>query len=493
MIFNSLKQKILRKKRNISNLEELKNYLHKYIISEKNAEKTSDYLFNREILLDILDNIQEGVEIVDSRGIVKYVNPAFLEITGLKKEDRIDKSVYNVSPDGGLVKVLENKKPVRNLQNFPKGTSAKLVSNASPIIICGQMIGAITTLRNQKDIFTLTEKLKKSEKELKNLTEKITNLSSSEYTFNDFIGSCPATKQVMRMAQKATTNNSVVLLQGETGTGKEIIANAIHNGSYRSENPFVCVNCSAIPENLLESEFFGHEKGAFTGAQKRKLGKFELANKGTIFLDEIGEMPLSLQVKILRVIQEKKIQRLGGEKVIPVDVRIIAATNRNLEKMIKDGNFREDLYYRLNVWNIQIPPLRERKEDLHELVTHILEKKFKKIGRNFVPLAKETFDLIYNYDWPGNVRELENVLERAVINCSGKAQIEPEDLKLSLAKDMDESKLKGIMPLHKAEKIIIKNALERFGYSYEAKKRIADEIGVSLATLYNKIKKYNLG
>ena len=238
------------------------------------------------------------------------------------------------------------------------------------------------------------------------------------------------------MARTAAQNDLTVLIQGETGTGKEIIANAIHNASRRARKPFISLNCSAIPENLLESEFFGHEKGSFTGAIKRKIGKFELAHGGTLFLDEIGDMDLRLQAKILRAIQEKKIERIGSDNQIQIDVRIIAATNRDLRKMVFEGSFRKDLFYRLNVWNITIPPLRERKADIEILTTHLLKKICKKLGRRSITVSPEALSIMIRYDWPGNVRELENVLERIVLNSKGKEYIDGNDLKSIIIEDV---------------------------------------------------------
>jgi len=491
LIFEYLQEKLVENNIKVEGISALKKELFKFIETEQTDKKIGDFLINREILLSILDSIKEGVEIADSQGIIKYVNPSLLKMLNIEEDDRLNKSVFDVSADGSLAYVLENQESIRNLVNFPKGTSAKLVSNASPLYICGEMVGAISTMRDQKEIFQLTKKLNKSKNEVRNLSEKIHNMSKANYYLKDFVGETPSAKRIKQLARKASNNNTVVLLEGETGTGKEILAQAIHNEGPRSNQPFITVNCAAIQDNLLESEFFGHEKGAFTGAQKRKLGKFELADKGTIFLDEISEMSVKLQAKLLRVIQEREFERVGGENKITVDVRVITATNRKLSEFVKKGKFRKDLYYRLNVWNIEIPPLRERKEDLEILVEHILHKKFNKMGKRYCPVSEKTFELLYNYNWPGNVRELENVLERAVINCNN-FQITPSDLELALQNEKKEDEIKGVMSLDKAEKIIIKNALDKYGNSYESKLKIADKIGISVATLYNKIKKYNI-
>lgn len=409
-------------------LKDLCNELHLECKTQKKMTFI-DILLSRQILIQILDSIQEGVQVVDNLGTIKYVNPTFLKILGLQEDERIGKNIFEVSPDGSLATVLKTGQPVTNLKNNPKGTDIQLVSSAVPIYIADNMIGAIAINQDVRDIISLTEQLRKSKLIVNSLSEKIGHLSSAQYTFEDFIGSSVATQNVVDMAKIAAQNDTTVLIQGETGTGKEIIANAIHNASLRAGKPFISVNCSAVPHDLLESEFFGHEKGSFTGAVKRKLGKFELANGGTLFLDEIGDMDLSLQAKILRAIQDKEIQRVGGEKTISLDVRIIAATNRDLKKMAKEGTFRQDLFYRLNVWNINIPPLRERKADLKELTDFLIKKVCRKLGRKTVTINSKAWEILFNYNWPGNVRELENVIERAILSSNNQLNIEADDLK----------------------------------------------------------------
>ncbi len=394
-------------------------------------------LLDRTMLIEILESIPQGIQIVDYDGTIVYVNPAFLNVVNVEASERIGKSIFEVSSDGSLSTVLRTKKPVSNLMNFPKGTPVELVSNASPIFYKNRMIGAVAVINDVKDVMDLTEQLKNSKHMLKNLSEKIIHLTTAKYTFSDIIANCSKMQTVIEMCKIAAQSDSVVLIQGETGTGKELIANAIHNASTRSQEPFITVNCSAIPKNLLESEFFGHEKGSFTGAYKRKLGKFELANKGTLFLDEIGEMDLELQPKILRAIQEKEIQRVGGEEKIKIDVRIISATNRDLKEMVKKNEFRRDLYYRLNVWNINIPSLRERKEDLEYLINFLVKKICRRIGKNNIYFSHEAMIIMYKYEWPGNVRELENVIERAIIGLRDKDIIEASDLEYLIVNDKD--------------------------------------------------------
>lgn len=303
----------------------------------------------------------------------------------------------------------------------------------------------------------------------------------------EIIGKGPAIKHVAQLLQKAAPTDATVLIVGESGTGKELFARACHVLSPRKDNPFVAINCAAIPHQLLENELFGSEKGAFTGAVARKIGKFELANKGTVFLDEVGDLDLDLQAKLLRVLQEKNFERLGGTYTINIDVRIIAATNRDLMHLVKENKFREDLYYRLSVFPIRIPPLRERKEDLRLLVDHILKKL-----RSNKDMAISAIEKLNRYDWPGNIRELENTIERA--NIIARKTIQPEDILLpekrgSLVKEELPNTLKAAASAGRelAEVEVIKRILEQ---THNNKSEAARRIGVSYKTLLNRIKKY---
>jgi DNA-binding NtrC family response regulator len=311
--------------------------------------------------------------------------------------------------------------------------------------------------------------------------------TSRIYGAPEIIGKGPAIKHVAQLLQKAAPTDTTVMIMGESGTGKELFARACHMLSPRKDNPFVAINCAAIPHQLLENELFGSEKGAFTGAVSKKIGKFELANKGTIFLDEIGDLDMDLQAKLLRVLQERNFERLGGTYLINVDVRIIAATNRDLMNLVKEKKFREDLYYRLSVFPIRVPPLRERKEDLRLLVDHILKKL--RSDKNISPRAIEK---LKRYDWPGNIRELENTIERA--NIIAKKMIQPEDIllperRISLRKEELPKTLRAAASAGRelAEVEVIKKTLEK---TRNNKSEAARRIGVSYKTLLNRIKKY---
>lgn len=276
------------------------------------------------------------------------------------------------------------------------------------------------------------ERLQQIVKKSLEARELISSLALSNPIFDDdvdseFVGSSTKMKEVFELIYKLCKVETTVLIRGENGTGKELVAKAIHFNSSRKDGPFLAVNCGAIAENLMESEFFGHEKGAFTGASERKIGRFQLANNGTLFLDEVGELRPEMQVKLLRVLQEKKFTPVGSSREIKTNTRIVAATNRNLEKMIEDGEFREDLFYRLNVMPIFLPPLRERRDDISALVQHFIKKFSKTMGREIDGVSPQALELLKSYRWPGNIRELENTMERAFIVESG-SQVQPESL-----------------------------------------------------------------
>jgi formate hydrogenlyase transcriptional activator len=278
---------------------------------------------------------------------------------------------------------------------------------------------AVANILANERISNQLEEIRRYKEQLEEENQYLQEEVSSGYTFSDIIGQGAAIQQVFQQLSQVSNANSTVLIQGETGTGKELVARAIHNASPRKDKLMVRVNCATLPYNLVESELFGHEKGSFTGATERRIGKFELANNGTLFLDEIGEMPLELQVKLLRAIQEKEIERIGGKSTISVNVRIIAATNRNLEKEVDEGKFRQDLFYRLNVFPITLPPLRNRVEDIPQLVSHFIDRYSKNAGRSIRNISGKAMKELMAYSWPGNVRELEHLIERSVLMTTG--------------------------------------------------------------------------
>jgi DNA-binding NtrC family response regulator len=312
-----------------------------------------------------------------------------------------------------------------------------------------------------------------------------------KYSYKNIIGRSMRMKQVFELIENVADIDSTVLIQGESGTGKEVIAQAIHEKGSRRDGPFISVNCAAIPENLLESELFGHEKGSFTGAVSSKKGRFELADHGTLFLDEIAEMNLNIQVDLLRVLQSREFRRVGGSKLIRIDVRVIASTNRDLEKEVEKGNFRQDLYYRLNVIPIELPSLRERKEDIPLLIEYFINKYKKKTKRNIEGITEKAQSLLVEYDWPGNVRELENTIERAIV--LGKADsIEPANLPEKIRK-FAQKKIQVCYPLNRPlgdiEKEYIVQVLSSTNWNIT---KTANLLKINRMTLYNKLKKYKI-
>ncbi len=341
------------------------------------------------------------------------------------------------------------------------------------------------------------ESLKTAYLEIKQLKNKL--LAENIYlqqevarldNFGEIIGQSSAISYVFSQIQQVAPINATVLLLGETGTGKGMVAGAIHRGSLRKNKPMITVNCTALPGNLIESELFGREKGAFTGATERQMGRFELADGGTIFLDEIGEMPMDLQCKLLRVIQDGEFERLGSPRTIKVDVRIIAATNRNLEEEIRKGKFREDLFYRLNVFPISIPPLNQRIEDIPLLINHFVSKFNKKIGKNIDSIPKETVEILSKYSWPGNIRELENVIERSVITTNGSILQVLDRFDMSLKKEeQTDQEVKGLIELEKAH---ILQVLQKTGWRIEGKNGAAIILGLNASTLRARMRKYGI-
>jgi transcriptional regulator with GAF, ATPase, and Fis domain len=318
---------------------------------------------------------------------------------------------------------------------------------------------------------------------------RTTDQASYERRFEQIIGSSPALEAVLEQVERVAPTGSTVLIQGETGTGKELIAHAIHNLSSRCGRPFVRLNCAAIPLDLLESELFGHEKGAFTGAIAQKTGRFELAHNGTLFLDEVGDIPPALQPKLLRVLQEQEFERLGSARTHQVDVRLVAATNRDLDEMVKRGEFRSDLYYRLNVFPVLLPPLRERREDIPALVTHFVETLGRRMGREIEHIPAETMSALSSYQWPGNIRELQNLIERAVILSND--GVLPNTLPLT-EPDHRAVISPGATTLRDSERTLILRTLETVGWVIGGPKGAAAKLGLKRTTLIHKMQKLGI-
>ncbi len=375
------------------------------------AEEITNLRQMQSLLEAIFNATNDAISVVDEKGLGILVNPAYTRLTGLTEAEVLNKpaTVDIAEGESMHMQVLRTRKPVRGVRMKIGHHKKEVMVNVAPIIVNNALKGSVGVIHDLSEIRKLTEELEHAKRLIRKLEAK--------YTFDDIIGFSDELVAATEQALRAASTPATVLLRGESGTGKELFAHAIHNASNRSKSRFVRVNCAAIADSLLESELFGYVEGAFTGAAKGgKVGLFEEANGGTIFLDEIGEINLSLQAKLLRVLQEKEIRRVGSTAAIAVDVRVIAATNANLEQKIKDGSFREDLYYRLNVVPIFVPPLRRRKKDIPVLVDHLIRKFNREFGRNVEKVQAEVYRLLSTYDWPGNVRELENILGRAIIN-----------------------------------------------------------------------------
>ena len=449
----------------------IKFYEYQEVALQKEREET---------LNQILNNMAKGVVVSDCNGVVQMVNNAAM--TKLKLTNSII---------GKVSKVISQNETIMNedvfkffIENNEYNVAGKIISLALP--------------NNKKGNALIFDDIQK-------INSSIAEIANGDNTINleNIIGNSYATLHLKENIRKVAESNSTVLITGESGTGKELVARSLHSEGSRKDKPFVVINCSAIPDTLLESELFGYVKGAFTGAnQNGRMGKFELANTGVIFLDEIGDMPLYLQAKILRVIQDKKIERIGSNKSIDLDIRIIAATNVDLQQKIKEQKFRSDLYYRLNVIPMTILPLRERKEDIIPIINNLIYK-YNKISDKFVhTIEKDVLDALTEYNWPGNVRELENVIELMINMSSDDGVITKKMLPANILKTSKNTVSSADSVIYKEdmtldnfqdiEKRYIETALISYGDDTEGKKYIADKMNIGLTTLYRKMKKYNI-
>ncbi|MDI6600603.1 MAG: sigma 54-interacting transcriptional regulator [Thermoanaerobacteraceae bacterium] len=426
----------------------------------------------------LVSSMTDGMVMIDAEGKLLYMNEMGGKILGVDPEASIGKDIKDVVDYHPVVlDVLETGEGYVDREFLVKtrhGRFIHFIKTASPIKDSdGKVIGVVDTFR-----------------EIKRVTKMVNRMSgaTARFTFDDIKGCSPQIRESLRLANIASQSMSNVLITGESGTGKEMFAQAIHNASILKDGPFVAINCVAIPRELIESELFGYEEGTFTGAAKGgRPGKFELANGGTIFLDEIGDMPLDMQGKLLRVLQEKKVARLGGQSTIDIECRIIAATNKDLLKEVEDGNFRRDLYYRLNVLTINLSPLRERKDDIPLLIGEMIKKLNPRVGKHIIGISKESMEMLMTYDWPGNVRELENAIERAANICTGEV-IELEDLPRVVADNGATGKIK-LKKLDELEEEAIKEAIKEFGGNIT---QAAKFLGISRNTLYSKMDKYGI-
>ncbi|MDI6812830.1 MAG: sigma 54-interacting transcriptional regulator [Desulfitobacteriaceae bacterium] len=424
-------------------------------------------------LLTVLNLLHDGILLVNEHKAVTHYNTLAGRLLDIDSER--EPLLFQLLDDKKLWKSVELGEPFSG-QIKGKRVATQLFCDVIPIKNNGLIEGAVVTL---KDI-----------QQVKKLVKEAT-VNETETHFSQIIGNCAKMQELKEMALRVAPSNATLLIQGESGTGKELLARAIHQSSNRQGHAFIAINCGAIPENLLESELFGYEEGSFTGARRGgKLGKFELAHNGTIFLDEIGDMPLHLQVKLLRVLQERRVERIGSTRSIPVDVRVIAATHRDLDQMVRTGEFREDLYYRLNVIPLTIPPLRERGKDVPILVRFYLEHYAPLTGRDVTEITPEAIAILSKYAWPGNVRELSNVIEYSVTMAPGRF-ITPEVLPKRILTEAKPQSGEASLNLKDREREAIMKALsltDSDGHKEDAAKLL----GISRATLYRKIKEYNI-
>ena len=433
--------------------------------------------------------MREGITIIDTDGIIVFGNTAYREF--LNKEAGGDIGpiegyrLRDLRPGARLPDVLEKGEPILHLTR--QEVEDFYFVNLYPIYRDGVLLGGLSVVTFLDDAYRAREELEAMEARSKQVLHRINKANGARYTFDDIVAESPAGAQTKALAEKIAATDATVLLESESGTGKELYAQAIHNASLRREGVFVAINCANFNSNMLESELFGYVEGAFTGAKKGgKLGLFEAAAGGTLFLDEISEMDLGLQAKLLRVLQERRIRPVGGVKEIDVDVRVIAACNASLPDYVDQGKFRKDLYYRLNTFPIHIPPLRERTGDIPALATAILDQLSHKLRRPFT-LTDEAVRLLQAHSWPGNVRELRNVLEfSAYLTPSGVITCEafPADLRRPAEHD---AALPLVQRVRAFEKREIQRLLARNGASLEGKKKTAAQLGISLASLYNKL------
>ena len=461
------------------------------------GETTSRYNLVKGLVTDfesIINSSYDGIFITDGHGTVLRINEAYERITGIRASEVIGKNMANLVQEGvydqsATVRVLERRESVTIVQTV-KPTNKHILVTGNPIFDeQGNIFRVVTNVRDITELTNLQKALSRTVAETLKYQTELSHLRSLQLKSAEIQFRSRAMASVLELAAKVADVNSTVLIVGESGTGKELVAKLIHREGKGESKPFIKINCGAIPENLLESELFGYERGAFTGARKEgKPGLFELANRGTLFLDEIGEMSPFLQVKLLRAIQEKTVMRVGGVSPTQVDVRIIAATHRNLANMVKEGTFREDLYYRLMVVPIQLPPLRERKEDIPLLVMHFIERFNKEFGFD-KSVSPQVIDRLTEYSWPGNVRELENAIERMMVTTP-----ENELTLAALPAPIAQEKLspKAGTRLKTAidhtEKVLLADAFQEYG----SWNKVAEVLGIDRTTAFRKIVKHGL-
>ncbi|MDD4171751.1 MAG: sigma 54-interacting transcriptional regulator, partial [Syntrophomonas sp.] len=449
----------------------------------------------------IIESSYDGLYLTDGQGITLRVNEAFEKLTGVQSREMIGRNVEDLVVRGVVSEsvstlVLKEQRPITIMQKTITGRLA--LTTGTPIFDRkGKIFRVVSNVREITELMWLKQQLEQAQGLSKHYESELRALQMQYSGSEKLIINSRKMKDLLDTVIRLAQVDSTVLITGESGTGKELIAETIHNNSLRKNGPFIKINCGAISHNLLETELFGYDTGAFTGAKKGgKAGYFELANGGTLLLDEISELPYNLQVNLLRVIQSKELIRVGGEKTIPIDVRIVAATNRDILGLVEINEFREDLYYRLNVVPVEVPPLRERKEEIPVLAAHFVQV-FNKKYKMEKQLTTDVIDILMEYDWPGNVRELENIMERLVVTIPGNI-LSHEDLPLHLknnaANKQENPKisLSGIMPLREAVEVVEKQLLEKAYSRHKVTREVAKQLEVDPSTVLRKAAKYGI-
>lgn len=442
-----------------------------------------------ELSISILNSIKDGILVADKEGVIQFTNPEYSEIIGVPATELFNKNIADVRPGAILPSVIRTGKAMSGV--YREVGDVRYVVDMAPVYFDGEIVGGVSIVKNITEVKKLAEALESAEKSLKKLQGTVANLFQSKFQLHQLKGVSDKFNQMISLAERAALGDANILVLGESGTGKELIAQGIHGASRRKHGPFIPVNCAAIPHVLLESELFGYVEGAFTGAKRGgKLGLFQMADKGTLFLDEIGDIHFDMQAKLLRILQEQKVRRVGELEEHQYDVRIIAATNQDLELMIKRERFREDLYYRLNVVQLSVPTLRERREDILDLSSHFAGEY---LDGRMLPFSEDVKKVLLSYEWPGNIRELKNVIEFVCNMADPDEEILLQHLPERLRKmtfhpsSPSHSQQPLMVQVRQFERDLLLSLLAQRGTSLDSKKQICQDLGISLATLYRKI------
>lgn len=460
--------------------------LYKELTRQFDEEEKASFLLNT-----VMEATNDAIVYVNKEGIIEMFSNAYADFLEINKEDAIGKHVTEVIENTRMHIVAKSGRP--EIAQVQKIKGRKMIATRIPVYANGKIVGAVgkVLFKDLDELHSLYVEINKIEKELNLYKDEFKKLNMAKYDLDSIVSKSDIMRELKELTARAAKTNSNVLILGESGTGKELFAHAIHNNSKRKNFPFVKVNCGAIPFELLESELFGYEEGSFTGAKKGgKIGKFKAADGGTIFLDEIGDLPMNMQVKLLRVLQDKEIERIGSNYSEKIDVRVIAATNKDLEKMVSEGLFRLDLYYRLNVVSIKIPPLRERKEDIPILANYLIKKISEAENVRVDKILDETLEYLKKYDWPGNVRELENILERAINFLDRDVVIRPQHLPSKITGISSYKEIKSLKSV--LEEVEKQTIIDSLIIANGNKTLAANILDISRTSLYEKIMKYNI-